>query len=220
MRAVGALLILLWAIHPAPCDARQDLAQATVGRALLQRADAAYSTGDRELAQRLYREVLASDPDNPRAIFQLARLLPPGSAESVALLRRYVRLEPQDAWGYMALGDALAKSGEVDKAVAQYGIARGKAPAEADVYTGLGRILRDVGRTDDLVENYEQWATVQPNNADAWFELGRARQRAKRHVEAARAYAAAYALKKDERTEDALDGALAESGSRCGLSSA
>jgi len=212
MRAVGALLILLWAIHPAPCDARQDLAQATVGRALLQRADAAYSTGDRELAQRLYREVLASDPDNPRAIFQLARLLPPGSAESVALLRRYVRLEPQDAWGYMALGDALAKSGEVDKAVAQYGIARGKAPAEADVYTGLGRILRDVGRTDDLVENYEQWATVQPNNADAWFELGRARQRAKRHVEAARAYAAAYALKKDERTEDALDGALAESG--------
>jgi hypothetical protein len=198
MRAIAALLILLWA-------------QAAAGETPLQKADAAYSAGERELARSLYQSVLASDPDNSRAIFQLARLLPPGSAESIGLLRRYVRLEPQDPWGAMALGDALAKAGAVDEAVAQYGVARGKAPAETDVYTGLGRILRDAGRIDDLVANYEQWVTVQPRNADAWFELGRARQRAKRYVEAADAYAAAYALRQDKRSEEALDGALAES---------
>jgi tetratricopeptide (TPR) repeat protein len=199
MRAIAALLILLWA-------------QAAAGQTSLQRADAAYSAGDREKAQSLYRAVLASDPDNSRAIFQLARLLKPGSAESIALLRRYVKLEPRDAWGTMALGDALAKSGAVDEAIEQYAAASRIAPAESDVYVGLGRILRDAGRTDELVANDERWVAAQPKNADAWFELGRARQRAKRHAEAADAYAAAYAIKADKRTEEALDGALAESG--------
>jgi tetratricopeptide (TPR) repeat protein len=199
MRAIAALLILLWA-------------QGAAGQTSLQRADAAYSAGDRETAQSLYRAVLASDPDNSRAVFQLARLLKPGSAESIALLQRYVKLEPRDAWGAMALGDALAASGRVDEAIAQYEIARAKAPAESDVYVGLGRILRDAGRNDDLVANYERWVAVQPKNADAWYELGRARQRAKRHAEAADAYAAAYAIKADKRSEEALDGALAESG--------
>jgi tetratricopeptide (TPR) repeat protein len=199
MRAIAALLILLWA-------------QAAAGQTSLQRADAAYSAGDREKAQSLYRAVLAADPDNSRAIFQLARLLKPGSAESIALLRRYVKLEPRDAWGTMALGDALAKSGAVDEAIEQYAAASRIAPAESDVYVGLGRILRDAGRIDELVANYERWIAAQPKNADAWFELGRARQRAKRHAEAADAYAAAYAIKADKRTEEALDGALAESG--------
>jgi hypothetical protein len=86
------------------------------------------------------------------------------------------------------------------------------APSEPDVYAGLGRILRESGRTDELVANCEEWTARQPKNAQAWFELGQARQRAHRYVEAADAYAAAYALDKDERTAEALDGALAESG--------
>jgi Flp pilus assembly protein TadD len=198
MRAISALLVLLWA-------------QAVAGQTLLQRADAAYSAGERELAKSLYQSVLASNPDNSRAVFQLARLSPPGSVEALALLRRYVKLEPKDPWGTMALGDALAKAGDVDEAVKQYRHARRLAPAETDVYTGLGRILRDAGRTDELVENYEDWASRRPKNAEAWLELGRARQRAKRHVEAADAYATSLTIKEDKRTQELLDGALAES---------
>ena len=200
----AALLLLLLAAY-SPTSEAQAAAQG-----LLQRADAAYSSGNRELAKSLYRAVLASDPDNSRAAFQLARLSPPGSAEAVALLRRYVRLEPGDPWGNMALGDALAKAGKVDEAIEQYGLARRKAPAESDVYVGLGRILRGAGRTDELVKNYEEWASRQPQSAEAWSELGRARQRAKRYAEAADAFAASLALRESERTEALLDDALAE----------
>lgn len=178
---------------------------------MLRRADAAYSARERELARKLYQAVLASDPGNSRAVYQLARLSPAGSAEAIALLRSYVKLEPADPWGYMALGDALAKAGAVDEAVEQYGLARRLAPAEPDVYEGRGRILREAGRTDELVKNYEEWVSRQPKNAQAWFELGQARQRAKRHAEAAVAYAESLSIKENERTEELLESALAES---------
>ncbi len=205
--AIVALLALFCAGHSPAGDAQE----ARPKSALLQQADAAYAAGDRERAKALYRAVLAAEPDNSRAVFQLARLSPPGSAEAVALLRRYVKLEPGDAWGTMALGDALAKSGAVDEALAQYALARRKAPGETDVYTGLGRILRDAGRSDELVAMCEDWVSRQPGNATAWFELARARQRAQRHAEAADAYARSLAIRADERTRERLDGALAES---------
>jgi len=200
----AALLVLLLVAWPPPSEAQ------AAAQGLLPRADAAYSSGNRELAKSLYRTILASDPDNSRAAFQLARLSPPGSAEAVALLRRYVKLEPGDPWGNMALGDALAKAGKVDEAIEQYGLARRRTPGEPDVYTGLGRILRDAGRTDELVKNYEEWTSRQPKNSEAWSELGRARQRAKRYAEAADAYATSLALKDSDRTEELLDKALVQ----------
>lgn len=208
--AVLALVVLLSGVCPASGEARENRLVATQ-QTLLQQADAAYAAGDRERARRLYRAVLASDPDNSRAIFQLARLAPEGSAEAIALLRRYLAFEPGDAWGYMALGDALAKAGHLTEAIEKYHRARRQAPDESDVYIGLGRILRNAGRTDELVATCEEWVSRQPQNATAWFELGRARQQARRYPEAAEAYARSLAIKKDERTLELLDNVLAES---------
>jgi len=208
--AVLVLLVLLSGVCPTPGEARDNRLSATQ-QTLLQQADAAYAAGDRERARRLYQAVLASNPDNSRAIFQLARLAPEGSAEAIALLRRYLAFEPGDAWGYMALGDALAKAGRLDEAIAQYHHARRQAPGESDVYVGLGRILRNAGRTDELVTTCEEWVSRQPQNAAAWVELGRARQQARRYPEAAEAYARSLVIKKDERTQELLENMLAES---------
>lgn len=206
--ALVAILVLSLAGYALRGEA-QALRPAT--RSLLHQADAAFSAGERERARRLYRALLASEPGNSRAAYQLARLLPPGSTEAVSLFQRYVELEPDDPWGYMALGDALAKAGALTKAIEQYGHARRKAPNESDVYVGLSRILRDAGRTDELIETCEEWVLRHPKDASAWTELGRARQRAQRYPEAAQAYTQSLALKPDEHTMGLLDGALAES---------
>jgi tetratricopeptide (TPR) repeat protein len=206
-----ALVAVLWASYPPPGEAAQDRAVTAGAQSLLQQADAAYSAGERERAERLYRAVLASGPNNSRAAYQLARLAPQGSAEAIALLRRYVKLEPGDPWGYMALGDALATAGAVAEAIEQYDHARRRGPGESDDYIGLGRILRDAGRTDELIETYEEWVLRQPKNASAWFELGRARQRAQRYTEAADAYAESLSIRKDDRTLGLLESVLAES---------
>ena len=209
--AVVGLLVLLSATCPTSSAAREQHAVPTAAQTLLQQADAAYTAGERERAQGLYRAVLASDPDNTRAVFQLARLAPRGSTEAITLLRRYVAFEPGDPWGRMALGDALAQAGLMAEAMEQYHRARRQAPGEADVYLGLGRILRDTGRTDELIAVDEEWVSHQPKNAAAWLDLGRARQKARRYPEAAAAYAQSLAITQDDRTQALLDNVLAES---------
>ena len=208
--AVIALLVLLSGTLPTPGVAREQRS-VPAAQTLLQQADAAYAAGEREHAQRLYRAVLVSEPDNTRAVFQLAQLAPLGSAEAITLLRRYLAFEPGDPWGRMALGDALEKSGAVAEAIEQYRRARRQAPGESDVYLGLARILREAGRTDELIATYEEWVSHQPKNAAAWLELGRARQKAQRYPEAADAYAQSLAIKQDDHTQALLDNVLAES---------
>jgi tetratricopeptide (TPR) repeat protein len=179
-------------------------------KALLKQADTAYESGDRERARRLYQQVLERDSFNSRAVYQLGLLAPKGSQEAVTRFRHYTELEPNDPWGYMALGDALARAGAVEKAIAEYNRARRIAPSESDVYVGLGRILHDAGRRDELIENYEAWTAKQPGNAQAWFELGEVRRKARRYQEAAEAYAESLALKENKRSLQRLEGVLAE----------
>ncbi len=176
---------------------------------LLKQADSAYEAGARDRARTLYLQVLERDPGNSRAVFQVGLFAPKGSAEAIERFRRYTELEPTDPWGFITLGDALARAGDVDAALAEYVRAREIAPQIADVYTGAGRILGEHERTDELIALYELWTLRQPGSATAWFELARVRHRAGRYLEAADAYAESLALKDDARTLQLLADALA-----------
>ena len=113
---------------------------AAQGAATLPDADAAYEAGQRERADSLYARVLAADPSATRALYRLAMLRRDRPSESVRLLRSYVAREPRDPWGHIALGDALARSGDVPGAQASYDRAERLAPGEADVARGRGRL--------------------------------------------------------------------------------
>lgn len=133
------LALLLWlALTPAALSAQQDAAAR-----LLARADAAFEAGDSAAARAAYLELLRLDPEQSRAVFQLARLQPPGSGEQVRLLHRYTELEPQDAWGWASLGDALVDAGDEDAARAAYRRARAHAPDDADIAASLGALQPD-----------------------------------------------------------------------------
>ena len=118
------------------------------------------------------------------AIFHRARAREGSDrAAAIALYRRYVTLEPRDAWGYMALGDALARSGDVRGALAQYDAAERIAPGERDVHVGRARLLARAGRTDDAISAYERWLARTPGDAEAWREVAAQQRRAGRYDE-------------------------------------
>lgn len=87
-------------------DAQEPASTATL-RAHLARADSAFDAGDPTTAAREYSAAIALDSSQSRAVYRLAELRRatdlPGALE---LYRLYVRLEPDDEWGHIALADA------------------------------------------------------------------------------------------------------------------
>src|SRR5262245_56832027 len=81
----------------------------------------------------IYAKIVEANPENSRAVFRLATLLPRGSAEAIALFERYIRLEPQDAWGHLALAEAYTAAGRVDAAEASVVRAENIAPQAQEI---------------------------------------------------------------------------------------
>jgi tetratricopeptide (TPR) repeat protein len=180
LAAVAALPVVLHAQRPSDPPAGIAVRVA--------RADAAYSAGDRQDAEREYAAIVALDSSRSHAIFRLAQLRADRDrGAAVALYRRYVVLEPRDAWGYIALADALGASGDMAAAMAAYDKAARLEPAERDVRVGRARLLARRGYTDAAIVEYERWVARTPQDAEAWGELATQRRRAGRYPEAAAA---------------------------------
>ena len=161
----------------------------------LARADAAFADGDRAAAERGYEDVLRRDSSQSRAVFRLAQLREKrDAASSIALYRRYIVLQPRDAWGHMALGNALGAAGDLSAALSAYDQAARIAPAERDVHVGRARLLARAGHTDESIAAYERWVSTTPGDAESWRELAAQRKKAGRYPEAVVALERARAL--------------------------
>lgn len=157
---------------------------------VLARADSAFVAEDRELARRLYAEELAMDSTLSRAVFRLAQLSD-SPREQLALFRRYQALQPRDAWGLMAEGDALARLRRFDDGLAAYARAETIAPDERDVAVGRARLLERAGRSGQAMAELTRWTERHANDGEAWDLLGRAALRSGRPGAAERAFARA-----------------------------
>lgn len=157
---------------------------------MLVRGDSAWADGDRERARASYAAALAGDSTLSRAAFRLAQL-EPSPARALALYRLYVRLEPHDAWGFMAEGDVLGRMGRYGDALTAYTRAAALAPNERDVALGRARLHLRAGRSDAAAVELAQWSGLHPDDAEAWDLLGRSHLRTGRPRAAERAFARA-----------------------------
>lgn len=130
-----ALLLLVTLF--APLAARPAATQTLDSERILARADAALQAGDTARARAGYAQVRNLDPYQSRAVYQLGRIEPPGSREQIRLFRRYTELEPDDAWGFAALGNAYRDAGATENARAAYRRGLAIAPDAADIRQAL-----------------------------------------------------------------------------------
>ena len=164
----AALGIALLAAVSAPVAAQDSVAAA------LSRGDSAWTAGDRQRARAAYQQVVDADSAAaPRAIFRLATLLAWANdyPRSLALFRRYNRIEPEDAAGRIALARTLAWASRYGESVALYDSIVAADSTARDAVLGGAQALAWASKLGESMRRYERWLASHPDDIEARLAL-------------------------------------------------
>jgi predicted O-linked N-acetylglucosamine transferase (SPINDLY family) len=150
-------------------------------------------------AERIYRQILAQQPNHANALRLLGVLAgQTGRLDAgMELIRRAIRLNPELAVAHSNLGNALKDKGQLDEAIASYRLAIRIKPDFAEGYNNLGNALRDKGQLDEAIATYRQAIRIHPGYAEAYSNLGPALVEVGQLDEAIASYRQAIRLKPD-----------------------
>ena len=152
-------------------------------------------------AQGVYRRVLETSPDHPRALHfagvlahQLGR-----NDEALGLIERSLALGPDQADWYSNLGIVLQSQGRLDRAIDAYRRAIAIDPSHANAHNNLGVLLRATGQPIEAEAAYRAAIGLNPEHIDAYTNLGILLNGLKRTEEAAACYCKVITLRPKHR---------------------
>jgi tetratricopeptide (TPR) repeat protein len=153
-------------LFTAPAAADETLAEA-IGH---------HQAGNAAEAEALYRAVLAANPDNALASYNLGLLCFEAGrlAEAIDAWRDTIAARPDYVEAHINLGTAVLALGRPEEAAAWFKRAIALRPDDAMAISNLGKALQDMGRTDDAIAAYRAALGHQPDNAGATLNLGSA----------------------------------------------
>ena len=148
-------------------------------------------------AEQLLRQVLAREPDQPRALHALGTHLAKTGrlVEALECLQRSVTLDPANAAAHYDLGLALQLLNRPTEAVASYRRALEHDPHNAVAANNLAIALRQSGQLDEAIAAYRRAIEIDPNYAEAHNNLATALKLKGLLADAADGYRRAIQLK-------------------------
>ncbi|PQV52099.1 tetratricopeptide repeat protein [Paraburkholderia sp. BL21I4N1] len=161
------------------------------------RAFAAHRDGRLADAERDYRATLEGNPAHVDALHLLGVLRHQQGqhAEAAELVRRAVKLRPEDAALQLNLGNALKALGQIDDAIEQFRNALTLAPSFPMAHYNLGNAYASQGRHEDAADAFEKSLRLQPDDASSHNNLGNARHALGQHEEAIASFTRALQLR-------------------------
>src|SRR5262245_36205735 len=152
-------------------------------------------------AQEVYRRVLESVPDHPRALHYAGVLAHQQgqNKQAVALIERSLALAPDQADWHSNLGIVLQSEGSLDRAIDAYRHAIALDPSHANAHSNLGVLLRATGRPLEAEAAYRTAIHLDPEHIDAYTNLGILLNGLKRTEEAAACYCKVITLRPKHR---------------------
>lgn len=152
-------------------------------------------------AATVFEQVLAQEPDHPRALHFAGVLAHQQgrSDEAVRLLEKSLNLAPGDADASSNLGLVHQSAGRLDAAIEAYRRAIALDPTHANAYSNLGVLLRVTGHPEDAESAYRQAIALDPGHADAHTNLGILLNSVNRTEEAAACFSKAITLRPPHR---------------------
>jgi protein O-GlcNAc transferase len=124
-------------------------------------------------AEKIYRHILAHQPNHPDALHLLGVLA--GQAgqldAAVKLIRQAIANCPTNASYHGSLGNALQDLRQLDDAIASFREAIRLRPDLAEAHNNLANLLRDTGQLDKAIASFRQAIRLWPDKAAAHSSL-------------------------------------------------
>ena len=141
---------------------------------LLEAALQQHRTGRLQQAERLYKQVLAQEPNNIEANHLLGVIACQGGEfeTGAQLIRKALRLKPDYAGAHKSLGKALQVLGRLDEAAASFRRALELMPEYAEACNDLGIVLLAQSKIEDAKASFQKAAALKPGFAEAHYNLG------------------------------------------------
>ena len=152
-------------------------------------------------AHEVYRRVLETAPDHPRALHYSGVLAHQQGRndEALALIQRSIALVPDQADWYSNLGIVFQSNNRLDFAVDSYRRAIAIDPSHANAHNNLGVLLRVTGQPVEAEAAYRAAIRLDPEHIDAYTNLGILLNGLKRTEEAAACYCKVITLSPKHR---------------------
>jgi protein O-GlcNAc transferase len=150
-------------------------------------------------AEKIYRQVLAQQPDHPDALHRLGMLMDHlGRPEAgVELIQRAIQHRPNLAGAHSNLGNALANAGRINEAIAAYRTALRLEPNSAEAQNNLGAVLANTGQLQEAIALFQGAIRRRPDFSEAYANLGDALSGTGKLDEAIAAYREVIRLRPD-----------------------
>ena len=166
---------------------------------MIEEAVALHQSGQLELAETQYKNLLNYLPNNPSLLTNLGTIaLQKGRLEDgVRIIEASLKIEPNQINALNNLGTALQGINRPDDALASYDRAIALNPDYADSFSDRGNVLRDLKRLDEALASYDRAIALNPGYADAYYNRGIILKDLKRLDEALASFDRAIALNPD-----------------------
>jgi predicted O-linked N-acetylglucosamine transferase (SPINDLY family) len=152
-----------------------------------------YRAGQFAEAEALFRQLLASDPDNVDLMHLLGIVARATGRypEAIEWMQRAIAAGPNVAYYRNNYGLLLADCGRYEESAAEFEIARQLDPSDADIPYNLGNTRNRLNQSDSAISAYQAALQLNPQHVKAWINLGLVLNAVNRSEEAIAAYQAA-----------------------------
>jgi tetratricopeptide (TPR) repeat protein len=125
-------------------------------------------------AERIYRQILAYDPQNSDVLnlFGVVTVELGNPAAAIDPMSRAISLNGADPTFHFNRGLAYQAMGDRDQAITNYRVASDLKPDYGDALNNLGNLLLNAGAAGEAEDCYRRLVTLNPNNPAAHNNLG------------------------------------------------
>jgi Flp pilus assembly protein TadD len=135
-----------------------------------------HQAGHLDVAERMFRQVLASHPRHADSLHLLGVIAYQTGRPALAieLIGKAIAINPREASSRSNLGNLLLEQGRLEEAVASYRKAIGLRPGYPEAANNLGNAFKALGRLDEAVGSYRMALDLRPDDAEVHYNLAMA----------------------------------------------